>query len=118
MAIGPVQLIVLGFEHRQGSELVAQLLAKGQLTVGCAFAPVIGDHVSGDLVGPGVQPLLFAQPPHVCVEAQHDLLGQVVDGDAIGHSPRHKRAQPLVQFRPERLRRDAVRAHGRGPGDG
>ena len=74
-----------------------------QLAAGGAVAPVVGDHVAGDLVGPGVQALLFAQPADVGVQAQQDVLGEVVDGDAVGYPAGNERPETFVQLRPERL---------------
>ena len=69
-----------------------------------ALAPVVGDHVAGHLVGPGIQPLLVAQPPDVGVQAQEDLLGEIVDDGVVGDAAGDEGVQALVQFRPHRLR--------------
>jgi hypothetical protein len=73
LAPNPVHLIA-GFEVWRGGEAVAQLRIQRQLAASRAFAPVVGDDVTSDLVCPCIQQLVFAQPWHVRVNAQEDLL--------------------------------------------
>jgi hypothetical protein len=97
--------LIIAFEFGQRGEPVMLRLIEGLFASAGAVAPVVGDHVAGHLVGPGVQPLLVAEPPHVGVQPQEDLLREVVDDGLVGDAAGDERAQTLVQFRPHHLRR-------------
>jgi len=72
---------------------------------------VVDDRVASALVDPGGHRGGVLELPRVAVDAQHDLLEDVLGDLAVANAPADEGEQPRAELAPDRLR---VRRHGRG----